>query len=354
MNLPPFTSYLGVEVENMGGGEAVATLRLAAHHRNRRGVVHGGVIASLLDTALGAAVISAIPKEWWCATTSLSIQFLEGRGDGVLKATGTVLRRGRRVAFAGGEVRDDTGRLIAAAQGSWHLWHHHPGRSERGGEAAWVVRKGTGERLRVGKILAVGRNYADHNAEMGNRPEAPPVVFLKPPSAIVHDGGTVLIPPDAGEVHHEVELVAVIGKHGRAIAEADALDHVLGYAVGLDMTLREVQTEAKNKGEPWSLAKGFDTSAPISAVARREEVGDGSGLRMTLDVNGERRQDGSTSAMLHPVAALIAEVSRWVTLERGDLLFTGTPAGVGPVGPGDVLEAHLEKVGSLRVTARSA
>jgi len=353
MSVPPFITYLGVEVEKMDSGEAVATLRLAEHHRNGRGVVHGGVIASLLDTSLGAAVISAIPKEWWCATASLSIQFLEGRGDGVLTATGTVLRRGRRVAFAGGEVRDDSGRLIAAAQGSWHLWPHHPGRSERGGQAPWVVRREGGERLRVGKILAVGRNYADHKAEMGNRPEAPPVVFLKPPSAIVHDGGTVLIPPDAGEVHHEVELVAVIGKKGRAIAEAEALEHVLGYAVGLDMTLRQVQSEAKKKGEPWSLAKGFDTSAPISAVVARDEIGDGSGLRLTLDVNGERRQDGSTSAMLHPVAAVVAEVSRWVTLERGDLVFTGTPAGVGPVRAGDVLEASLEGVGSLRVTVET-
>jgi uncharacterized protein (TIGR00369 family) len=328
----------------------VATLRVAEHHCNLRGVVHGGVIASLLDTALGAAVISAIPKEWWCATTSLSIQFVQGRGDGVLTASGRVLRRGRRVAFAAGEVRDDGGRLMAAAQGSWHLWPHHPGLPQRESTAPWVVRRDTGERLRVGKILAVGRNYADHNVEMGNRPQAPPVVFLKPATAIVHDGGTVRIPPDAGEVHHEVELVAVIGKHGRAIAEADALDHVLGYAVGLDMTLRDLQSAAKQKGEPWAMAKGFDTSAPISAVAPREQVGDGSGLRLTLDVNGERRQDGSTSAMLHPVAALIAEVSRWVTLERGDLLFTGTPAGVGPVGPGDVLEAHLEGVASLRVT----
>ena len=350
MNVPPFNSYLGVQIERLEKGEAVATLRLAAHHLNARGVVHGGVISSLLDTALGGAVISAIPREWWCATASLSVQYLEGAGDGLLKATGRVIRKGRRVAFAGGEVVDESGRTVAAAQGSWHLWPHHPGRPERAARAPYIVRKRTGERLRVGKILAVGRNYADHIVEMGNRPDLPPVVFMKPATAIIHDGGEVRIPAGAGEVHHEVELVVVIGKSGRAIHENEAMSHVLGYAVGLDMTLREVQAEAKRKGEPWALAKGFDTSAPVSAVAPREEVGDGSGLELTLEVNGELRQAGNTSQMLHPVPALIAVASRWVTLERGDLLFTGTPAGVGPVETGDVLEAALEKVGTLRVT----
>jgi 5-carboxymethyl-2-hydroxymuconate isomerase len=350
MDVLPFTSYLGIEIERMENGEAVAKLRLASHHRNRRGVVHGGVISSLLDTALGAAVVSAIPKEWWCATTSLSVQFLEGRSDGVLKAHGNVLRRGRRVAFAGGEVRDEVGRLVAAAQGSWHLWPHHPGRSEGAvSSSPWVVRKNSGERLRVGKILAVGRNYAEHNKEMGNRPDAPPVVFLKPATAIVHDGGTVRVPSGLGEVHHEVELVVVVGKEGRAISEADAMEHVLGYAVGLDMTLRELQAEAKRKGEPWTIAKGFDSSAPVSPFVPRNEVGDGSGLTITLDVNGKRRQEGNTSMMLHPVAALVASVSRFLTLEVGDLLFTGTPSGVGPVVPGDVLEARIEKIGTLRV-----
>jgi len=350
MNVPPFNSYLGVEVVRLEKGEAEATLNLAAHHLNARGVAHGGVISSLLDTVLGGAVISAIPREWWCATTSLSIQFLDGSGEGLLTATGRVIRKGRRIAVAEGEVRDESGRTLAAAQGSWHLWPHHPGRPGRAASTPYVVRGGTGERLRVGKILAVGRNYADHIVEMGNRPDVPPVLFTKPATAIVHDGGEVRIPADAGEVHHEVELVVVIGKSGRAIHEDEAMNHVLGYAVGLDMTLREVQAEAKRKGEPWALAKGFDSSAPVSTVAPREDVGDGSGLELTLEVNGERRQAGNTSQMLHPVPALIAVASRWVTLERGDLLFTGTPAGVGPVKAGDVLEAALEKVGTLRVT----
>jgi 2-keto-4-pentenoate hydratase/2-oxohepta-3-ene-1,7-dioic acid hydratase in catechol pathway len=214
-----------------------------------------------------------------------------------------------------------------------------------------VVLRSGGERVRVGKILAAGRNYAAHIAEMGAPRGRPPVIFLKPPTALVHDGGKVALPAGAGAVHHEVELVVVIGTPGKAISAEQAHDHVLGYAVGLDLTLRDLQDEAKQRGEPWSVPKGFDGSAPLSEVAPGEEVGDGSGLAISLDVNGERRQEGNTSQMLRSVAELIAQVSRWFTLERGDLLFTGTPAGVGPVEVGDVLEARIDRVGSLTVTA---
>ena len=344
--VPAFNIYLGTELRRMERGEAVVTLELQPHHLNSRGVVHGGVLASLLDTALGAAVISSIPKEWWCATISLSVQFLEGARRGRLEAEARVIRRGGRVAFAEGDVKDEGGRLVAAAQGSWHLWTHKP--EEPSGEA-YVYVRGTGERVRVGKIVAVGRNYAEHVREMGYAAAEPPVLFLKPPTAIVPHGGAVRIPPGMGAVHHEVELVVAIGKGGRNIPEATALEHVLGYAVGLDMTLRELQAEAKKKGEPWTIAKGFDTSAPVSEIVPVDEVGDGSGLEIALDVNGVRRQGATTSAMLHGVPALIAQVSRRLTLARGDLLFTGTPSGVGPVVPGDVMEARIEKVGVLRV-----
>ncbi len=348
MGVPSFHEYLGIEVDRMEAGEAAAELTLAPHHLNSRGVVHGGVLSALLDTALGAAVISAIPREWWCATTSLSVQFLEGSHEGRLRATGRVLRKGTRVAFAGGEVRDPTGRLVAVAQGSWHLWPYLP-EMDRPSSDPFVVMRGTGERIRVGKILAVGRNYAEHVREMGGGTSSPPVLFLKPHTAIVHDGGSVRIPSGQGQVHHEVELVIVVGKGGLAISAERAAEHVLGYAVGLDMTLRDLQAAAKAKGEPWALSKGFDTSAPVSLVAPREEVGDGSGLALTLDVNGARRQEASTSSMIHGAAALVAYASRLITLERGDLVFTGTPSGVGPVAAGDVLEARLEKVGSLTV-----
>jgi len=380
VNVPPFNTYLGVRVERMEGGEAVALLELGPHHLNSRGVVHGGVLSALLDTALGAAVVSSIPKEWWCATTSLSVQFLEGARAGLLTASGRVLRRGRRVAFAGGEVHDAGGRLVAVAQGSWYLWPGQPETAERASEAHVIVR-GTGETIRVGKILAVGRNYAEHAAEMEKMGPSPvpaddegwagprsksslpaqpdeaanlgsvlePVLFLKPPSSIVHDAGTVRVPLGLGEIHHEVELVVVIGKEGRTIPHAEAMDHVLGYAVGLDMTLRELQTQAKRRGDPWTLSKGFDGSAPVSLVAPRDEVGDPSGLAITLAVNGKRRQTANTSGMIHPIAALVSRASALMTLERGDLLFTGTPSGVGPVLPGDTIEAQIEKVGRLTV-----
>lgn len=348
--LPPFQEYLGVTLDRREDGEIDAVLELGAHHRNRRGVVHGGVITALLDTALGAAVASAIPKEWWCATISLSVQFLQGGQGSRLVATGRVRRRGVQVAFAGGEVRDDSGRLVATAEGSWHLWPHRPTPSGAPRAPHYVVMRGSGERLEVGKILAVGRNYSEHIAEMGHDPNAaPPVLFVKPSTALVHDGGDVRIPRGLGSVHHEVELVVVIGKPGRAIPVETALEHVAGYAVGLDMTLRDLQAEAKKSGGPWASAKGFDTSAPVSLVAPRDEVGDGSGLALTLAVNGRIRQQDTTSRMIHGVPQLLAMASRLFTLERGDLLFTGTPSGVGPVAAGDRLIAELERVGRLEV-----
>ena len=212
-----------------------------------------------------------------------------------------------------------------------------------------LARTDSDVRVTVGKIVAVGRNYAKHVEEM-NAPPGRPVLFLKPATALVEDGGEVAIPAGAGSMHHEVELVVVIGATGKSIPAERALDHVLGYAVGLDLTLRDLQGEAKERGEPWCVAKGFDGSAPVSAVVPRDDVGDGSGLEITLDVNGERRQTGNTSQMLRPVPELIAAVSRWFTLEPGDLVFTGTPHGVGPVVPGDRLEAKIERVGSLHVS----
>jgi 2-keto-4-pentenoate hydratase/2-oxohepta-3-ene-1,7-dioic acid hydratase in catechol pathway len=292
-----------------------------------------------------------MPKEWWCATTTLTTQFIGGAGEGRLVATGRLLRRGQSVAFAAGEVRDERGKIVASATGTWHLWPHRPTRHpSRPTARSSVVMRGTGEAVRVGKILAVGRNYADHIVEMGNPPSSPPVIFLKPPSALVPDGGEIHLPAEAGEVHHEVELVAVIGRGGRQIQADHALDHVMGFAVGLDMTLREVQAAAKKGGEPWSLAKGFDGAAPVSPVTPREEVGDGSGLEISLKVNEAVRQHGNTSQMLRSVSELVAFCSRWITLEPGDLIFTGTPSGVGPIASGDVLLAEIERVGSLRVT----
>jgi uncharacterized protein (TIGR00369 family) len=349
VRIPPFNQYLGIHVDRMEGGNAAARIELLQHHTNNRGVAHGGVVLSLLDSAMGAAVISAIPKEWWCATTSLTVQFLAGPREGTVTATGSVTRRGRAIAFAHGEARDASGALVATAQGTWHLWPHKPEIEAR--EASeYVVVQGTGERLRVGKILAVGRNYAEHNVEMGGTAATPPVLFLKPPSALVQDGGSVVLPVGMGQVHHEVELVVVIGRRGRAIPESEAMDHILGYAVGLDLTLRDLQNEAKKKGDPWDLAKGFDGSAPVSHVVLRDAAGDPGDLALTLDVNGTRRQSGTTKQMQHKIPALVALASRFITLDRGDLLFTGTPSGVGPIVAGDRLEARLGDLVQMAVT----
>jgi 5-carboxymethyl-2-hydroxymuconate isomerase len=353
MKIPPFNEYLGTEIVRRGDGDVEIRLELKPHHLNRRGVAHGGVITSLLDSALGAAVIASIPKQWWCATTSLTTQFIGGAREGTLIGHGRLVRRGRGIAFATGEIRSGAGKLLATASGTWRLWPFNPG-SGPPGNGPWVRLRGSAETVPVGKILAVGRNYAAHNVEMGNAETAAPVLFLKPTSALLHDGGTLQLPRGGGQVHHEVELVVVIGKPGRAIAESDALDHVLGYGVGLDMTLRDVQSEAKRGGEPWSLSKGFDGSAPISEIVPAAELGDASGLEIRLDVNGETRQRGNTSGMSRPVAALIAHASRWMTLERGDLIYTGTPAGVGPVVSGDKLEASIERIGSVRIEVTSA
>jgi len=349
MSIPPFDTFLGTEFSLDDDGQVVARLNLKPHHLNLRGVPHGGVISSLLDSALGAAVVRSIPKQWWCATTSLSTQFIGGARGGTLIGRGRVVRRGRSLAFAAGEIRDEEGKLLASATGTWHLWAFKPG-SRPAGSGPWVRLRERTETIPVGKILCVGRNYSEHVTEMGYREDAPPVLFFKPPSALLHDGGTLHLPEGGGAVHHEVELVIVIGTPGRSIEEAKALDHVLGYGVGIDMTLREVQTAAKKSGEPWCVAKGFDGSAPISEIAPAAEVQDASALSIKLDVNGETRQQGNTSQMTRSIPALIAHASRWITLERGDLIYTGTPAGVGPVVSGDRIDASIEGIGAVSIS----
>jgi acylpyruvate hydrolase len=208
---------------------------------------------------------------------------------------------------------------------------------------------GERDHIAVGKILCLGRNYPEHAKEMKAETPTTPVVFLKPSTALLDDGGIVLIPPFSSELHHEVEMVVAIGRPGKNIPRASALDHVAGYAVGLDMTLRDVQSEAKKKGLPWSVAKGFDTSAPVSEFVRPSKVRDPHNLAITLRVNGELRQSSSTKNMIFTVTDIIAYLSTVFTLEAGDLIFTGTPEGVGPARPGDSLTAELESVGSLTV-----
>jgi 2-keto-4-pentenoate hydratase/2-oxohepta-3-ene-1,7-dioic acid hydratase in catechol pathway len=217
----------------------------------------------------------------------------------------------------------------------------------------------TGPTLTPGKLLCIGRNYAEHVREMGDVKNLPtePVVFLKPSTALVASGGEIVIPPQSEDVHHEVEIVAVIGRGGKDIDEAKALEHVGAYAVGLDMTARDIQSKAKETRAPWSVAKGFDTFAPLGPLTRAEDVPDPQTLSLQLTVNGEVRQAGHARDMIFPVPFVIAYLSRIFTLEPGDLIYTGTPEGVGPVHPGDELVATAETddgvaLEPLRVTVR--
>lgn len=203
-----------------------------------------------------------------------------------------------------------------------------------------------GRELPAGTVFCIGRNYAAHVAEMGDvRAPAPdeapadPVVFLKPAGALLANGGSIVLPKQSQSVHHELELVAVIGTAGRHIPEARALDHVAAYALGLDLTARDLQKQAKQSGTPWSIAKGFDTFAPLGDLVDAAAVGDPQTLRIALQVNGETRQAGTTDHMLHPVARLVAYLSSIFTLRPGDLVYTGTPEGVGPLAAGDRLVA---------------
>ena len=198
-----------------------------------------------------------------------------------------------------------------------------------------------GRELPVGKIVAVGRNYLHHIREMGAVPPSEPMLFLKAPTALLVGGGEVRLPPWTSEVHHEVEMVVRLGAGGRDLDEEAAVRAVDAVAIGIDLTARDVQRLAKERGEPWSVAKGFDGAAPISRPLTLGGTADLDSLEITLEINGELRQRGSTSDMMWSVPALLAFISTRFTLEPGDLLFTGTPEGVGPVISGDRIRACL-------------
>lgn len=206
------------------------------------------------------------------------------------------------------------------------------------------------EPVHVGKLLCIGRNYADHAEEMSRDVPDEPMVFLKPASALIRTGEVVRLPPQSQNVHHEVELVAVIGKKGKNIGQEEALDHVSAFAVGLDMTARDLQTQAKERRHPWSVAKGFDTFAPLGPLTPTSEIESPQDLTLRLSVNGETRQEASTQPRIFPVRELVAYCSQIFTLSPGDLLYTGTPAGVGPVEEGDDLKATATGLEPLHVS----
>jgi fumarylpyruvate hydrolase len=202
----------------------------------------------------------------------------------------------------------------------------------------------------VRRIFCVGRNYAAHRREMGGDDREPPCFFTKPADAAIGPGRDIPYPPATANLHHEIELVVALGAGGANISVERALDLVFGYAAGVDLTRRDLQNAAKDKGQPWDSSKAFDFSAPVSAIRKWSEAAPSG--RIALAVNGEARQDAKLTDMMWSVPEIIAEASRLWTLAPGDLIFTGTPEGVGPVGPGDQVRGEIEGVGvvEFRVT----
>ncbi len=214
----------------------------------------------------------------------------------------------------------------------------------------FVPVKGEDAVFPVRRIWCVGRNFADHAIEMGHDPNRePPFFFAKPGDAVV-PGGTLPFPVQTEDLHHEIEMVVAIGKGGRDIAEADALDHVYGYAIGLDMTKRDIQSIAKKLQRPWELSKSFDQSCPISPIVPAGRIGHPTQGKIEVTVNGRVQQTGDLNQMIWKVPEAIAYLSRYVALEPGDLIMTGTPAGVSSVKRGDTLHGVCEGVGELTVT----
>jgi len=210
-----------------------------------------------------------------------------------------------------------------------------------------------GSELEVGTMYCVGKNYSKHAAEMGDKPSKEPVIFMKPPTAYAQNGDEIYIPDISKLPHHEVELIAVIGKECRNINRKDAVKHIAGYGVGIDLTLRDLQNDAKKKGLPWAIAKGFAQSAPASEIIPAARYGDETpDFELTLEINGEIKQKANTKDMTRRLDELIEYLSKIFILEPGDCVFTGTPEGVGPVKSGDKLIAMLNDEVKIEVSIK--
>ena len=213
-----------------------------------------------------------------------------------------------------------------------------------------VAVAGSARLFSVHRIYCVGQNYAAHSREMGGDPDRePPFYFMKPADSVAKDGATIPYPPRTRNLHHEIELVVAIGKAGKNIDVSRAREHIFGYAVGIDLTRRDLQAEAKDKRRPWDTGKSFEHAAPISAIRKVDEIGHPSTGRIWLAVNGDIRQDGDVKDMIWDVPETIAELSTLFSLVPGDIIFTGTPAGVGAVVKGDKITGGIERVGEISV-----
>ena len=214
---------------------------------------------------------------------------------------------------------------------------------------------GSADVFPVGQIYCVGRNYADHAIEMGHDPNREaPFFFMKPAYAVLADGEQMQYPSLSSDVHHEVELVVALAKGGERVSVADAMALVFGYAVGIDMTRRDLQAQAKEKSRPWEAGKTFKHAAPCSAISPLASTGEMNDGLIQLSINGDDRQRGDINQMIWKVPEVISRLSELFVLQAGDLIYTGTPAGVGPVKPGDNIEAHIDNVGSLNIKVGEA
>ncbi|RNF28706.1 fumarylacetoacetate hydrolase [Massilia aurea] len=216
-----------------------------------------------------------------------------------------------------------------------------------------VAVAGSEARFPVRRVFCVGRNYASHAREMGSDPNRePPFFFTKPADAVVPASGAVPYPPSTDDLHHEIELVVALGSGGANVDPAKALDLVWGYGVGLDLTRRDLQAVAKDTGRPWDMAKGFDASAPCSALHPVSAVGHPAEGRIWLEVNGTLRQEGNLNELIWPIADVIAYLSRFVTLAPGDLIYSGTPSGVAALKPGDRVRGGVDGVETFELEIR--
>jgi len=209
--------------------------------------------------------------------------------------------------------------------------------------------------LRPGAVYCIGRNYAEHARELNNPVPKSPIIFMKPACSLLEEGGTIMIPEGSTNVHHEAELVIAIGKEGKNISREDAWNYIAGYAIGIDVTARDIQDTLKSAGKPWLLAKGLDTFAPLGNFIEPSGISDASDVSIQLWVNDEQRQNGNSRDMIFPIDDLIARLSTHFTLLPGDLIYTGTPEGVGPMKHGDTVRAVINNgTSSIRVSVSNS
>jgi 2-keto-4-pentenoate hydratase/2-oxohepta-3-ene-1,7-dioic acid hydratase in catechol pathway len=201
--------------------------------------------------------------------------------------------------------------------------------------------------MRIGKIVCIGQNYREHITELNSEVPSEPVIFLKPMSSLIGNGESILVPEGIGRVDHEVELALIIGKTGKDIPKEKAMTYISALAVFNDVTARDIQNAYRKAGLPWTLSKGMDTFAAMSEPRPLAKAHDIHGLEISCRVNGSVRQQGNTSMMIYTPEELISFISKWMTLEEGDIIATGTPSGVGPIVPGDLIEMRIGGVGTL-------